>query len=278
MNTSFITSSRMAYPLTSFPWHAILATRSRLYGKRHFALKGPVHLKPSLFRNSFFAGASLVLCLLTTAACGSTLTKPLTADQIAQKANQANLKDAAFTMNLTVGASGVSLNFTGNGKFTQSPARSQVILQGNLLGTETTVDDITADGYDYVKTSPATKYSKTTAGTDSTFGVGGGAVNGIGNLKNPTLVGIETVDGYQTYHLHGTSAAPTPEPNASTPASPANEDLWVKTQNFYPVKVTLTENSTTAGQSTTANITLTFTSWNTGLTVAVPPPSEVTNG
>ena len=181
-------------------------------------------------------------------------------------------------MNLMVGASGVSLTFTGNGKFTLSPARSQFTLQGNLLGTQTTIDDITADGYDYVKTSPATTYTKTASGTNSTFGVGGNVVSGIGNLKNPTLIGIETVDGYQTYHLHGTSVAATPDPTATTPASPANEDLWVKTQNFYPVKVTMNEDTTTAGQATTDNVTITFTSWNTGLTIAVPPPSEVTNG
>jgi hypothetical protein len=234
-------------------------------------------LQTRFSHNAFFIGACLTVCMLATAACGSVAPKALTAEQIAQKVNQANIKDAGFDLNLNITAGGTTLTFTGNGKFTQSPARSELTLKGNFLGTDTTIDDITADGYDYTKTTPSTttKYVKAPIGADSTIGIGGSSINTIADLNSPTLVGIETINGAPAYHLRGTVTTPTPEANASTPSGPATEDLWVKTSNFYPVKAALSSDSTTAGQKTTTLITVTFTSWNTGITINVPPPSDI---
>ena len=190
------------------------------------------------------------------------------------------MKDTAFNLTVDFAKAGVVRTLTGNGKFTQLPVRSEVILTSTISGTTITVDDITAGGYDYIKTTPyyLTKYTQTPAGNNSTLGVGGGSINNIEKLNDPTLMGTETVDGYQTYHLRGTLAAPTPEANTSTPSIPFTEELWVKTLDFYPVKAVLTATSTADGQSPTVVITVIFLLWNAGLTVNVPPPSEIENG
>jgi hypothetical protein len=85
------------------------------------------------------------------------------------------------------------------------------------------------------------------------------------------------VNGHQVYHLRGTLVAPTPAATSSTD-TPTTEDLWVRTDNFYPAKVMISSTSTTAGATSTATATITFTSWNTGLTITIPPAKDVVSG
>ncbi len=227
---------------------------------------------------SALIAACLAVSVLATAACGATSTKPLTAAEIAQKTTQSDLKDTAFKLTASISASGLNIVFTGNGKFTKSPPRAELILHTSLLGTTVTIDDITAGGYDYTKTTPSktTKYVKTKSNSSSGLGVSGGSFTDFGSIGNPTLVGTETVDGYQTYHLRGTPTTATP--TAGSSSTPGTEDLWVKTDNFYPVKAMLTQTSSVSGQTASENLTITFTSWNTGLTINVPPANDVVNG
>jgi hypothetical protein len=237
----------------------------------------PLNLR--FVRGSAFIAACLAVSVLATAACGATSIKPLTATDVVQKAQTSSLKDTAFDLKLDVVASGVTISFTGTGKLTQSPERSEINLHGSFLGQSIQVDDITAGGFDYTKTTPSktTKYVKTASGTGSSLGVGGGTITSFGNLHSPTLVGIETVNGHQVYHLRGTLVAPTPAATSSTD-TPTTEDLWVRTDNFYPAKVMISSTSTSAGATSTATATITFTSWNTGLTITIPPAKDVVSG
>lgn len=227
----------------------------------------------------------LLGCALLLAACGAnggsaTATKPLTAAEILQRSQNSALKDATFDATLGIASSGLTINFTGTGKLTKSPARSELVLHGTLLGVTETVDTITDGNTSYTLTTPGqtTKWVKTT-GSGSALPGSGSSITNYGDLQNPTLIGTETLNGHQVYHLSGKLLDATPTAGSTTSATSATtEELWVRTDNFYPAKVAINGTTTSSGATSTVNVVLTFTSWDTGITIALPPPSDVTNG
>lgn len=238
---------------------------------------------------------SLVFALLATisvlalAACGgSAATKPLTAADIIKNAQNSNLKDTTFDAAFAITTSGIALNFTGTGKATQSPNRSEIVYTVSILGQSITSDTITDGNDTYTKTTPGTttEWVKTTGSSGSSLGVNSSDLTDFSQLSNATLVGTETVNGYQAYHLKGTvpDSTPTPGPTPSATSTPSTssttEDLWIRTGNYYPLKVlvTLADSSASSGSATTGTVTFTFKTWNTGISIALPPANDVTNG
>ncbi len=221
----------------------------------------------------------MTLGLLILAACGSVSTKPLTAAQIIQNSqNPSTLKDATFTLVLNATGSGSTLVFTGTGKVTRVPNRSDITLGGTFLGQTVTIEVITDGNDSYTQQSPSTTWNKTT-GANSTSGLGidTSSFTNFGNLQNPTLLGVETVNGYQAYHLKGSLSGGTPTPSLGT--STTQEDYWVRKDNFYPLKVVVSSTSTSSTSGTSSSsFTLTFKTWNTGLKINLPPPADVTTG
>ena len=239
-------------------------------------------------KGHFIATALVSLSVLFMAACGGVnIAKPLTPAQIlANSQNPSSLKDTTFDMTINVGIGANSIAFTGGGKITRNPNRSDVNFSGSLLG-QTFADEIITDGNDsYSKSTPSTtgdKWLKTTGGASGTSGLGvdPSSLTSFGNLKNVTLVGTETINGHQAYHLKGTVLSGTPTPVTGTPTASTDtnqEDLWVLTDNFYPLKVNVVSSTTVAGTATTSTVVITFKTWNTGITISVPPPSDVTTG
>lgn len=241
-----------------------------------------------------FARRSAVTALaaaavLAVAACSPASVAPLTAQQILTKSQQSSLKDTAFNLTFAAVTAGLNVTFTGNGKLTKNPSRSEFVLNASVLGQSLKIDEITDDATNstYTQTTgigaTGTQWVKTSNTSASSANPGSSATN-FGDIQNPTLVGKETLNGIATYHVKGTAKS---SASAATSADTAIEEVWVRQDNFYPVKVvytivpattTPTPTITSSGSDVTGTMTLTFTSWNTGLTIALPPPSEVTNG
>ncbi len=98
-------------------------------------------------------------------------------------------------------------------------------------------------------------------------------------LSQPTLVGAETIRGIAVYHLHGAQ-------QLASGIGSTTEDFYVRQEGAYPVRVgihgavtvpTPASDTTGAGGRPAASVqvTIDFTSVNSGLTIALPPSSQV---
>jgi hypothetical protein len=94
-------------------------------------------------------------------------------------------------------------------------------------------------------------------------------------LQNPGLVGTETINGVQTYHLRGTVQTPV-TPGANQSIETTTEDLWMRQSDYYPVKIVAHGAGSSKGTSITVDVTATFTAWNSGVTITPPAPDQVT--
>ena len=240
----------------------------------------------------------LACSVLFLAACGGTaggtsggtaiVTKPVTATQILANAGKhSSLKDATFDMTITYSSGSPSIGpFTASGKMTLNPPRSDTILSGSVLGQPFT-DETIMDGYDmYSKTTGSTigstsgdKWVKTTTHNISAGGIADPSLlTTFANLQNVTLVGTETINGHQAYHLKGTFAsAPTPG-TSDAGTNTSQGDLWLMTDSYYPLKNIVTSTVTRGATTATMTLVTTFKTWNTGITISVPPPSDLTTG
>jgi hypothetical protein len=231
-----------------------------------------------MFRRHTMAGlpiASLALFgMLALSACGvgglgasATPTATPTAAMILQQAKQAKVTDATFTMTLNGTTSGTTFTGTGSGKLTTNPSRSDITFNLTAAGLQIAFEMITDDATNttYTKyTSPAILASD--KWTKAASGAGGSPVDtssftNYGDLANVTLVGKDTVNGEAVWHLKGSSSS------ASTPGS---GDLYIRQDNYYPVKFDIQSTGATSG-----DITLVFTAVNSGTTISLPPADQV---
>jgi hypothetical protein len=215
---------------------------------------------------------------------------PVRGQQILTKAEAANLQDTTFTIAGTVGASfggaGISTPLDGNGELTRNPQRLHLTLSAQIV-TSLNVEIVEDGTTYYVKSAQLNSSSdKPWTKTDSANGLDGIAFTQFLDyryIQHPVYIGDESISGHDTYHIRadltsqiaGTVATATP---AGTSAN-VTEDLWFIKSNYLPIKITLHAGGDT-GSSTTAisakvDETFTFTKWNTGLTIAVPPPDQV---
>lgn len=224
----------------------------------------------TMSRLLYRASPLLIGCLIgSLVACGNT--KPLTAAQILDRSVRSPMKDATFTMDLKIsGAGGVSFNATGNGKLMTNPDRSTIHLTAQLLGVTIDSDLVTADGYDYDKTAPNTRWTKQASGTSAT-----GVSLDYGGMQEVSLVAIETVNGARTYHLKG-KVKPAATPTSGSTEASSDEEVWVRTDNFYPIKMLVHDASTdpTSG-ATMVDGTIVFTAWDSHVKIDIPPADQV---
>jgi hypothetical protein len=89
----------------------------------------------------------------------------------------------------------------------------------------------------------------------------------LNGLKNVTLVGSDTVDGTAVWHIKGTTTPTTQSGESGT------ADLYVTKDKYLPKKVVETVTGSAAG-----TFTLLFTSYDTGITIDLPPADQVQSG
>jgi hypothetical protein len=156
------------------------------------------------------------------------------------------MNSAEFTVSLTTTIQGHDTPLTGTGKYLKSPHRLSMDLSMPYQGTTVTLSVVEDDTSTYAKDSLTNHWTKSPQ-TDSTsltdFGV-----------KSPTLVGQETLNGVQTYHVKGTDKDGNPE------------EYWFKTDTFFLVKGTFHQKNS----DSVLTGTVTITNWNGNVTIAIP--------
>lgn len=236
--------------------------------------------------------------LFIVAGCGvnSTSKKAPSATQILASANDAKISDYTFTYNVSVNLGNLvptsnpgdtsdsdlfgsgSFTMNGDGKVTTDPQRADITLNMSLGSYTITGEEIVDGTTSYTKISGLGDLGGASGDQWIKTDLGGlGAAGGFGglfdtstftsykNLKGVTLVGKDTLNGVPVYHLKGTQAV-----NASGLSVNATTDLWVRQDNYFPVK--LVEQF---GGSVSGSATITFTAINSGFTIATPAPDQV---
>lgn len=250
------------------------------------------------------------------------LSTPSPSDILAN-AKKAALKDASFgiqgqvgfTADNQAGAAPATTSFNGKGVMTLTPAtRNDVTLTVALLGPQSKIEVLTDSNTLYAQVGGLSslgissngkwiKFSKPSQEQPKTV------LDSYDYLHNVTLVGSETVNGHDTWHIKGnltTTASGSSSATATAVASQtgvkasgtATEDLWVTKDNYYPAKIQVHVNGNvdlgnlSSGLSglgdlgglginapSTAGITLdatiNFTAWNSGASVTVPAANDV---
>jgi hypothetical protein len=162
-----------------------------------------------------------------------------------------------------------TINLDGTARTTASPRRVEVVGTASLgVPYQAIVDGNVV----YIKLGD--KWLKVSLGSASAeFNYD--FISLVEQLQNPGLVGTETVNGMQTYHLRGTVEAPV-TPGANQKIETTTEDLWVRQSDYYPVKIVAHGAGSNQGTNITVDATATFTAWNSGITISLPPPDQVT--
>jgi hypothetical protein len=255
--------------------------------------------------------AVVVLALVVTgvvfAANHSSNATPPTAAQIIASATKANLQDTAYTIqdNTTINFSSsatsstpTTINISGTGKLTKTPARNDVTLTIPLIGTQNPIEGLTDGATLYLNVGtlggllgnqfgslvPAGKWLEVPLGQTPN-------VLDYSRLTNLKVVGSDTVNGKATWHLQGTVNAPTSaKGSTTTTTTTATEDLWFFQDTYFPAKFVINASGDLSGlagmmggktsngatpSGATSTATVSFTSWNTGLTITPPAPSQV---
>jgi Predicted periplasmic protein (DUF2092) len=200
-------------------------------------------VKPKFYWSMFL----LISSLFVLSACGGATTiKSLTAQDIINKASSADMKSAEFTVNLTTTIQGQITPLTGAGKYIKSPYRMSMDLSMTYQGTAVNLSMVEDDTYTYGKDSMTNQWTKSPR-TDST------SLTDY-SMNTPTLVGKETINGVETYHVKGTDKDGNPE------------EYWFKTDNFFLVKGTLNQKNSDSSLTGTTTIT----NWNSNVTIDIP--------
>jgi hypothetical protein len=215
----------------------------------------------------------LAACSTSTSDGGATATNTVApsaqAREILAKAQAVKLKDATLKTHVTTKRGSQTVTLDGTARTTADPRRVEVAGTASLgIPYHAIVDGNVI----YIQAND--KWLKYTLGNaNAEFNYDFIAL--ITQLQNPGLVGTETVDGVQTYHLRGTVQAPV-TPGANQSIETTTEDLWVRQSDYYPVKIVAHGSGSSKGTSITVDVTATFTAWNSGVTIAPPSPDQVT--
>lgn len=209
-----------------------------------------------------------------------------------------------------------SLTMDGSGAITKTPSRMHMIVHSSStgLGSSATTDFeeiIDASGI-YIKeplltkdpTKPWVKIDLQGL-TGSTSGLSSSNYLDFSQLSNQQIVGEDIINGEKAWHIHTTLASildnGTPGPSATLTTvaqqlgatiSTFTEDVWIFEGTYYPAKIAVHESASldspmstatpnplgSYSSSSTLDETLLFTAWNSGVTIDLPPPSEVSSG
>jgi hypothetical protein len=192
----------------------------------------------------------LALLALTLAACQSTAnqpTKPLTAAQILNKPEQANVKDGHFILTAHVVSGSVSFDATGDGVIVVKPQQaSKFTMQTIVQGVPLKFQEIIVAGKEYDLTPDNPRWTVRPANSANP-----GSFKG----KDAKLLGEDTLSTGKAWHISAVDANGNPF------------EAWVREKDGYPLKYS----SNSQGTSFTAI----FDRFNTGAQVTAPPASEI---
>ncbi len=194
--------------------------------------------------------ATLVVAVLLLAACGpaaNQAAKPPTAAEILNKPDQANVKDAHFTLVAHIVRAGVAFDATGDGVIVVKPAQaSKFTMTTTISGQSLRFEEIIIGGkeYDLAPDNPRWTVKTSTSSNPSSF-----------KGTDAFYLGEDTLAQGKAWHVKAKDANGSPF------------EAWVRESDGYPLKYA----STTQGSTFTA----TFDQFNTGQTVTAPPASDV---
>jgi hypothetical protein len=196
------------------------------------------------------ARATLAVVVLMLAACGptaNTAAKPPTPSEILNKPDQANVKDAHFTLVAHIVSAGVTFDATGDGVIVVKPAQaSKFTMTTSISGQTLKFEEIIIGGkeYDLAPDNPRWTVKASTSSNPSSF-----------KGTDAVYLGEDSLALGKAWHVKA----------KDTSGSPF--EAWVRESDGYPLKYA----STTQGSTFTA----TFDQFNTGQTVTAPPASDI---
>ncbi len=274
---------------------------------------------------SIISGALAVALVVTFILASAALanTAPSTA-QILTSAESASLSNAAFTFNANIGvgfsAAGAptTVSITGSGAFDvkNNSMKASVNLPA-IIGQASTVSFIAVNKAIYFQDNALTQntpYAGDWLKLDaSSMSAGNGQTTSFSlkdfytHISNPSLVGSETINGTDTWHLKGvlgmSSTTATPVSGSSSPvtAKPVSVDIWITKNTYYLAKVAISGSgsmnlgslmqigsgmggmfgqggsgsSLPSNMSMSMNLTATMSSWNAGQNIQAPTGTVV---
>jgi hypothetical protein len=231
----------------------------------------------------------------------------------ASSSNSAVVKDLTFAlkMNVKMDMSGSSLGSSGGtpsatqsftetmnatGKETLNPRRTQMDMTMNLLGQNVTMSSIVdyPTQMGYMKISGLTslpgaatgKWQSMSFSSIGQFGADTSMYTDYSQLKNAKLIGSEQLNGVAVWHVHanldvnqalsGLSGGSASSSAGGSVNVNATSDYYFRQDNYRPVKVVVTGTTDLSSLGTmTLNTEMDFTSFNTGVKVTLPNPSDV---
>ncbi|HEX5157810.1 MAG TPA: hypothetical protein VFW17_11390 [Ktedonobacterales bacterium] len=217
-------------------------------------------------RNGFFGLTLILAALLALAACGSS--SGPSADDILGHTQKLQITD--MTMDMTVNSTykGNPAKVSGEMKFLVDPARSDAVLTLTVAGTTANVeeiDDISAA----VVYARSVNASGATSDTWTKLSVSDNSLSyaqilAFDNLSNTQLIGAETQQGIAVWHIRG---------DIIGKSITSTGDVYIRKDTYYPVKAVITDSG-----ATPATTTLMYKAFNTGISITVPPSSQVQGG
>ncbi|TMC27559.1 MAG: hypothetical protein E6J32_10455 [Chloroflexi bacterium] len=201
---------------------------------------GPVYARPFLVLTA--------TALLTGCGIGaSSPPRPPSAQDILNRPDRANVKDAHFTLVAHLTSGGISFDATGDGTIVIKPApASTFTMKTTVSGQNLTFEEIIVGGkeYDLSPDNPRWTVKPNTASNPSSF-----------KGKNPVYLGEDALKGGKAWHVRAT------DENGNL------FEAWVRESDGYPLKYASSSQGTT--------FTATFDRFNTGQTVTAPPVSDI---
>ena len=190
------------------------------------------------------------------AACGgpgAPLGPPSPQDVLAKPVHAGSLKDAHFLVTGKFSNNGATVGLSGDGALLyKSPVAGRFKFQTTVAGQQVSFEDISISGTDYTLTVPGNGKWVAKA---STSGLGPTSFSGTSAFK---YVGEESLPGGKAWHASANDKDGNPF------------DGWIRESDGYPLKYVITQQGN--------SLTLTFDKYNTGVTIAPPPASQVVQG
>ena len=187
------------------------------------------------------------MALLLAACSGGTSSQTPTASEILNKPEQANVKDAHFTLTAHIVSSNVALDATGDGVIVIKPQQaSEFTMQTIVAGQTLKFEEIIAGGkeYDLAPDNPKWTVKPATSSNPGSF-----------KGTKATLVGEDSLPLGKAWHVKAVDDNGNPF------------EAWVRERDGYPLRY--------EGGSQGTTFTATFDQFNTGQTVTPPPPSDI---
>ena len=194
---------------------------------------------------------ALATATLLLSACGNaanTPAKPPTPQEILNKPDKANVKDAHFTLVAHIVSGSTVFDATGDGMIVIKPQQaSKFTMQTTIAGQTLKFQEIITGGkeYDLSPDNPRwTVKSNTTSSNPSSF-----------KGTDAAYLGEESLPQGKAWHVKAKDDSGNPF------------EAWVRESDGYPLKY--------ASASQGSTFTATFDRFNTGETVSAPPASDI---